>query len=142
MTQLLYPDNCIKGIPNENFITNDGFVGSDLFYPPSDSQPNEEGWLESSINWEDEPSVVDFTLDARKEDNSRRYKSGAIRLARYEIDRIILALPSSDLLDYERNPIPDNPHHGNILFGEMENRTRRMIAGGLALHSSIIDLNN
>lgn len=130
-----YPLNCIRGIRHPHHINNDGTVGSDLFY--FESQDRGDGWKEESINWEDDSSVIKFTLNQLKSDGTFLFKIGVVVLPREEIDRLIKLPLIMGLLSYERRPIDDNPYHGNILLrANTEKLTMRQIAANLALHIS------
>ena len=126
-----YPNNCIKGIKSATFVVGEK-VGTHLFY--FDSQARQDGWMEQSINWEDDCGVIDFTLQQRKTDQTLQFKAGIAIIPRNEIDRIMLLPGSVDLLSYERQALPDNPYHGNILLKEgTPNHVMVQIAGSLAL---------
>lgn len=60
-----FPDNCIRGIPNNTFLNMDGSVGSHLFHFDVEIDRG-DGWTEQSINWEDDDFVIEFTLSQKK----------------------------------------------------------------------------
>jgi hypothetical protein len=127
-----YPNNCIKGIKSADFVVGEK-VGTHLFYF-FDSPARQDGWMEQSINWEDDCGVMDFTLQQRKTDQTLQFKAGIAIIPRNEIDKIMLLPGSVDLLSYERQVLPDNPYHGNILLKEgTPNHVMVQIAGSLAL---------
>jgi hypothetical protein len=132
---MTFPANCIKGIPNKDFIDNDS-VGSNLFYFLLDDRG--DGWIEQSVNWEEDDSVIDFTLQQRKGD-SFHFKIGVAVVPRKEIDRINSLPTVKGLLSYERQPITGNPYHGNILLKAITSRPMmKKIAAGIALVSEVI----
>lgn len=127
-----FPNNCIKGIPNDDFITNGGTVGANLFYFKEDYR--DDGWTEQSINWEDDASVIEFTLKQRKENGDVQFKKGAAIVSRSEIDRLNNRPFIRGLLSYERKPISGNCFHGNILLrAKTPKPTMKLIAAGIAL---------
>jgi len=134
-----FPDNCIKGIPNSQYLVADGSVASHLFYFKREHTRN-DGWIEQSINWEDNSSVARFTLDQRKENGEIQFKAGVAVVPRDEIDRIRRRPTiTSNILSYERQHSTNNPYHGNILLQEdVPNLTMKKIAAGLALAVSNI----
>jgi len=112
-----YPETCFRGIANyPNCIGNDGKPNDRIFKPHSNQQPNEGGWLEFSINWEDDDIVEEFTRDQRKPDDTLHFIKGIVRMIREQIDNIKKNPRYTDFLDYERQPLDNNPYHGNILI--------------------------
>jgi len=135
-----FPDNCLRGIPNATYLSAEGSVGSHLFNFNAGSDRG-DGWAELSVNWEDDDSVIDFTLSQRKADGDLLFKGGAVVIPRAEIDRLNNRPTVRDLLSYERQPISDNPFHGNILLRAHTSKpTMKLIAAGLALAVSRVVL--
>jgi len=133
-----YPRNSIKGIPNNDFVIADGSVGSHLFHF-RDEHKRDDGWVEQSINWEDDESVIDFTLQQKKEDGELQFKAGVAIVPRSEIDRLKNRPTIKGMLSYERRPLDNNPYHGNFLLkAEVPKPTMKKIAAGLALAVSEI----
>ncbi|MCI0485871.1 MAG: hypothetical protein L0229_04640 [Blastocatellia bacterium] len=126
-----FPDNCIRGVPNTSFLNDEGSVGSHLFYF---TNGRDDGWIEQSINWEDDDSVVEFTLQQRKADGELQFKAGAVVVPLEEIDRLNNRPTVKGLLSCERKPLKNNPSHGNILLrSNTSKQTMKLIAAGLAL---------
>ena len=135
-----YPENIIKGIPNKDCLIEGRIVGSNLFHF---NQPRDDGGVEQSINWEDDESVVDLTLNQRKADGELQFKEGVARLPRSEIDRLNERPTISGLISYERSPLDGNPHHGNLLLQvNVPKQTMKLIAAGLAIAISDIITQN
>lgn len=128
-----FPDTCIRGIPNETFLTEDGAVGSHLFQ--FTTQPGrQDGWLELSINWEDDEAVSDFTLQQIRQDGTLQFRAGIAFLLVEEIERLNQRPMVRGLLGYERQELPDNPYHGNLLLrADTVKHTRKLVEAGLAL---------
>ena len=128
-----YPQNCIKGIPDGSFLTEDGSIGAHLFYFKTERSGN-DGWVEQSINWEDDGTVVDFTLSQQRGDGEFQFRAGIAIIPRNEIDRLNTLHAIQGLLFYERHPLANNPYHGNILLkASVQKPTMKKIAAGLAL---------
>lgn len=126
-----FPNNSIKGIPNKDFLIDGMTIGSHLFYF---SQPRDDGKVEQSINWEDDDSVIGSTLSQEREDGSLQFNAGVAVLPRSEIDRLNKRPAIRGLLSYERSPLNDNPYHGNLLLqANVPKAKMRQIAAGLAL---------
>lgn len=138
-----FPNNCLKGIPNENFMYDDGTIASHLFHYKNNQNRN-DGFLESSINWEDDSQAIRFTLNQRKENNELQFNVGIAIIPRFEIDRINRQPTVNGILFYERQAIPKvNPYHGNLLIGsEVPKPTMKKIAASIALVVSQIITQN
>ena len=135
---MVYPDNCIKGIPNNTFVLGDGSVASH-FFEFKENSARQDGLHEQSINWEDDESVIEFTLNQKKDNGECKYKSGVAILERYEIDRLSNRPTVNKVLSYERNIISGNKYHGNILINSnVPKPAQRKIAAGLALAVSAV----
>jgi len=130
---MAYPDNCLRGIPNENQVQEDGLVSTDLFFF-NEQKVRQTGEFEHSINWVDDPSVIPFTLSQKKSDDSLQFGGGIAMIPRAEIDRTS-KLPTLDgALSYDRQPLPENLYHGNlILAAGISKQRRRLIAATLAM---------
>jgi hypothetical protein len=134
-----FPASCLRGIRKQNQITPEGGVSAEVFYPDRRTAENrKDGGAEISINWEDEETVLVFTLEF-KVGGQYQFPHGAVRLALSEIDRINRLPSSTGALTYERTPLPDNPHHGNIVFrAGLSKPMERMVAATLALAASTV----
>ena len=110
-----FPDNCIKGILNNSFLVeDDGSIAAHLFhFKPEHAR--DDGWVEQSINWEDDESVIEFTLTQRKDDGELQFKTGIAIIPREEIDRLNRRPTVSGILSYERQTLEDNPYHRKYL---------------------------
>jgi hypothetical protein len=134
-----FPENCIKGIPHASFVR-DGWIGSELFYF-KDRDLRLDGWVEQSINWQDDENAVGFTLrQVKKETGEFQFKAGVAVLPRVEIDRIRSRYAHLDMLSYERQPLEDNYYHGNILLQRqmLKMPIMRQIAGALAMYAQYV----
>ncbi len=120
---MAYPDDCIKGIPNDDCVEvlGDSVVANiRLFcFPKNRCRP--DGWIEESINWMDDEEALQFTLNQTRQTGELHFKTGAAVLRRVELDRVRKRYIGH--LDYERAPLEDNPYHGNVL-----------LKGGVAKH--------
>jgi len=130
-----FPDNCIKGILHEDFLLDDETVATHLFYFEM-RYPRDDGWVEQSINWEDDDSVIEFTLKQEKENGVIKFKAGVVIIPREGIDRLSKLSNVLGKISYERQSLENNnnPYHGNILLKKnVPRHTMIMIAGTLAL---------
>lgn len=131
-----YPDRCIRGIPNETYLT-DGGVAAHLFY--FDFQyTRDDGWIEQSVNWEDNKDAIPFTIN-QKTTQGKQFKAGVAIVPRNQIDNIKSAPTIRGALSYERKSLSDNPYHGNLLLISGTPPVKmKLIAASLALQVSEI----
>jgi hypothetical protein len=118
MSNTFYPDEALRGIPNEGFIGDDNYPTSELFYfKKRDNQPERvDGFLEESIYWRDDEAALTCLFDQKKEDGSIQFKAGAAVLSRIELDHLMNKPILKQQLSYERRVIPNNKYHGNLLL--------------------------
>jgi len=87
-----------------------------------------------SINWEDDDTVVNFTLTQKKDDQSFCFKCGVARVSRAEIERIGNLPQVRGFLSYNREIIDDNPYHGNLILEDtIAKHIRGLVSSALAL---------
>jgi len=137
---LNFPDFCIRGIrKNDQCFPDQNTVSFTLYMPDTRTREvRDDNGFETSINWEDNNDVIRFTLEYRA-NGQIAYAHGAVKLNKAHIDYINQLPSSANTLSYERSPLEDNPHHGNIVFnGGLSKARQRMIAGTLANGSSLI----
>jgi hypothetical protein len=129
-----YPDEFLRGIPNSDFIGEDGFPTSDLFhFKPRDHTVREDNFIEESINWKDDEGAIIQLLDQRKDDNSIQFKGGIAVLSRNHLDQIISSPSVRGQLSYERREILNNKYHGNLLLQkDVSKRVMNRIAASIA----------
>lgn len=133
------PDSCLRGIPKKDFLTPEG-LSYHAFKPDErTADSRQDKGQETSVNWEDDESVVESTLRRRDEKGHITFPYGLARLPCHKIDQLNSEPGSRSALTCERNPLPDNPYHGNIVFRfGLSKATVNMIAGALALAASVI----
>jgi hypothetical protein len=131
-----FPDRCVKGIPNEAFVAPEGIVGAHLFYFKVEGA-RDDGWIEQSINWEDNETVIEFTLNQTRETGEIQFRVGVVTVPRERIDELNARPVYRDLMSYERQPLPDNPYHGNLLLRETVSKPMmKLLAAHLAMAAS------
>jgi hypothetical protein len=134
-----YPERYIRGISDHQYIVGNGIVGSGLFQF-QDRGTRNDGWIDESINWEDDEDVIAFSLSQRKDTGEVQFKAGVAVLLREELDRLSRSPAAIGNLCYERQPLVGvNPYHGNILLrAEVPRNVRRMIAATLAIYATVV----
>jgi hypothetical protein len=125
------PVACLRGLRKANWLVEGETVSHDAFMPDTRTgEARSDGMLETSINWEDSPGVEQLTL------RQANASHGAARLHVEDIDYV----RKWAAIFAERRCLPDNPHHGNLLFNESSQVRRRMIANALALAAKPVRL--
>lgn len=133
---MCYPDELLRGIPGKNFVGDDYYPTSDLFYfKKRENQPNRsDGLLAVSINWKDDDEALVLLFKQTKDNGSIQFKSGTAVLSRSELDHLINS-PSvkQHKLLYERQKLPKNKYHGNLLLGnQVPKSIMKRIAASIA----------
>lgn len=136
---MVFPDRCIRGIPNSDCLEEGGSLPNLSLFPFHDDRSREDGWIPESINWMDNDGVIDFTLCQKKEDGQEeQFRVGVAILPRSELDRLKKRTGIAEFFGYERAPLANNDYHGNILVSNKVSKTRRnMIRSALALASEV-----
>lgn len=141
-----FPENCLRGVfSSKHIVKETGGVSFEVFIPNTKTSENrEDRGEEVSINWEDDESVLEFTLNCRKENGYFLFPNGAVKLKHKYINRINTLPTMENPISCERREIKDNPYHGNIVYREgLTPKVKKMIAYYLAVHaSSVISRND
>jgi hypothetical protein len=127
------PDNCIRGVRKKDWIQ-EGVVSFLAFEPNYNTYSSraDQGY-ETSINWEDNDKVVEFTL------SQETGKYGALVLPRKLIDAVNEKPRSKGCIKYERQKSKSNPYHGNVVFTDRQPKALvRLMAAHLAY--DVIDI--
>ncbi len=133
-----YPDYCIRGLSEPGMVVNEIVTGA--AYDFQLNKDRTDGYLELSVNWKDEETVIDFTLQQKKNNGNRKFKHGVAILPRNKINIGKVNSKFIDKVSYERKPLKGNKYHGNLLLKkEMgQKNLKRIVASTLALHSNYI----
>lgn len=128
-----YSKYLLRGIPKDNWVQ-DGIITSAAFQ--FDDNHMKDEWMAQSICWEDDDSVCSVMFQQRKkENNDLQFKAGIARLPRESIHYINRLNILKGIISYDREPLEDNPYHGNLLLNVISSKTqRRMISVQLASH--------
>ena len=120
-----YSDNLLRGLSADDWVS-DGLVTWAAFQIKFEPPFLRNGCAAQSICWEDDASVIDLMMQQKK-DGHIRFRAGIARLPREDVDHIMKLPPFRDILSYEREPLPDNKYHGNLLESPDINRTQRKL---------------
>jgi hypothetical protein len=129
-----YPRRCIRGIRSKDHFHEDGILGAAAFQFEHNPQ-RQDSFMEASVNWEDDPSVIDFTMNRKKGNTDEfEFKAGVAVVSLERLRAGLRQFVESGALAYERNSLPDNRYHGNLLVKDsMAKPTIRLVMAGMAL---------
>lgn len=133
-----FPHSCLKGLPNEDFLTESGLVHSQSFSFTTSAEFGPD-WFEESVNWWDNDQALHQLLDKLTDEGRIRYRAGMARIPREELDRLAERSAFRGRLRYERREKPDNPFHGNLLLASnLQKFDKRLIAAAIAAFCSVV----
>jgi hypothetical protein len=133
-----YPAHCLRGVSLKDAITEDGIIAPHAFFF-HEGDKRQDGWIEQSINWEDDEKAVPFTLAQKRVDGTAQFPYGLAVVPRVELDRLCTQVTVAGRLAYERRVTEGYAYHGNLLLKSNTPKvTMKMIAAGIALHVSRI----
>ena len=130
-----YPDNCIRGIPKSTCLE-DRYNANLTLFEFRRNPDRGDRWNEVSINWMDKEHTIDFTLEQENDEREFLFMGGVAILPVVDLDKIRKRHP--EFFRYERQAIPKNRYHGNLLLNDDTSKTRKtLIRAGLANCSEI-----
>jgi hypothetical protein len=130
------PDNCLRGLRKASWVDDRFLIATETFLPDSRTAAGrQDGGRETSVNWEDDVQVENFTLS-----DKRNAQYGAARISKIHIAQTSDTVAAvTKPLSCERNRLPNNKYHGNIVYAAKVNaRMEKMLAAALALKSKFI----
>jgi hypothetical protein len=130
------PTYCLRGLRKADWVIDHAVVATEAFLPdPRTAKTRNDGGRETSVNWEDTPEVETFTFADRQ---NAQY--GVARLATTAILHIsstAQGIPTP--LNCERQPLPNNDYHGNIVYSaKVKPKVEKMLAAALALKGQFV----
>ena len=129
-----YPDNFLRGFSDKGLLAPDGVGVSAAVFHFAESKTN-NGWLEQSVCWEDDGSVVDLMLRQKNRDGTIQFKAAIVRVPRSCVHYINGLQQTKELLSYERKELDENPYHGNLLLKKDTHKiTMTKVSALLASH--------
>jgi hypothetical protein len=134
MTDL--PAYCLRGLRKADWVIDQAVIATEAFIPdPRTAKTRSDGGKETSINWEDTAEVEKFTFA-----DKQNAQHGLARLATAAILHISRTVPGITMpLNCERQPLPKNDYHGNIVYSAKVNpKVEKMLAAALALKGQFV----
>jgi hypothetical protein len=130
-----YSDNLLRGLSADDWVK-DGIVTASAFQIKFEPTFMRNDCAANSISWEDDTSVVELMMQQKKKENGEQndklqYKVGLARIPRKEVDHIMRLPTIKDILSYEREPLPDNKYHGNLLVRPESSLAQRKLLPGV-----------
>jgi hypothetical protein len=129
-----YPEKMLRGISDPSGINEDGRPSAAAFhFVTRNDRP--DGFEEASINWMDDKKSIDILLSQCKEGSSvPQFKSGVAILPKSWVDTMMNNPAGKGIIDYERNKLPNNKYHGNLLrLASLPKSQKTMISATLAM---------
>ena len=128
------PSTCLRGLRRKDWVV-DGLVATEAFVPSKTAEQREDLGLETSVNWEDDTSVLEFTL---ADQNIAQH--GAARVLTDEIRHLSRTTVAVTMpLSCERKRLAGNPYHGNIVYSaKTPQLLQKQLAAALASKSKLI----
>lgn len=91
-----------------------------IFKPFSEpSEPRSDEYLELSIVWYDNDEALN-TLFEEKKNGEFLYKAGVCKVKLSVFKTLMKKYSPPKLLSFERQPLPTNEYHGNLLMNKQE----------------------
>lgn len=130
------PNSCLRGLRRQDWVDDQFIISSAAFEPdPRTSARRSDGGKETSVNWEDDSNVERFTLDDK---STAQYGAARIDTA-HIVQTSSRAAAVVTPLSCERQRIPGNDYHGNIVYApNLNKRMERLLAASLALQSRFV----
>ena len=130
------PNSCLRGLRKANWVDDRLLIATEAFIPDRRTAAiRQDGGKETSVNWEDDSQVEGFTLADK---SNAQY--GAARISTAHIIRtsntvVAIATP----LSCERQRLPKNQYHGNIVYSvDVNARMEKMLAAALGLRNRFV----
>ncbi len=149
----IFPDEYYRGISDKSWITPQGYVSAAAFQFKeynAESRENDDGYIELSINWNDDEKSLTTLLNQKKQGSDVcQFKFGYCKMNRLQVDLMLKQYIRDKLFSYERKPINEdeankimaNPYHGNLLLHKtVEKQVKKNIEHILAGSVEISDV--
>ncbi len=128
------PNRFFRGLSSERDFTPEGYVTASAFEFHDHTNDRDDGYWETSINWDDEPESLSVLMSQKSE------KTNSLMFDKYSF--ILLSQLRSNLtvplqeghFKYERRPLPNNIYHGNLLaLGSLDKKSKALFKSTLAM---------
>ena len=127
----IYPDRCARGLSQESITI---FQGEELVADSAfQFQPNQKDkqLLECSINWVDDAGAIKQMQQETKANGHLKFQHGIVCIRIVDIDQSNNRWLQG--LTYNRDILPNNPYHGNLIIPNEYTEKRVMRALQVAL---------
>lgn len=134
-----YPVSFYRGLSDDNCFSH-GYLLPAAFQ--FGKEVREDGFCESSINWNDDAGALITLFDQKKKDGSFQFKK-AVMLQTEKTKRDLTQFIDNHHFSMERRVLTENRYHGNLLIhGELPKSVRMMIQTLLANAAELEILEN
>lgn len=134
------PSTFLRGLRASSCIAPGPVVATEAFTPSKKAQNEREAagfepkGADISINWEDTPDAL---MQIRRNKNNSGH--GVARVLLSDLEAVRKTSMFATGLYWERRQIPDNPYHGNIIYGvELPKHAVKAGAAFLAASAKIV----
>jgi hypothetical protein len=130
------PDSCLRGLRKQDWVDDRFIISAAAFEPDSRTAAGrKDGGKETSVNWEDDSKVESFTFEDKINAQYGAARISTTQIVQTSNTAAALATP----LSCERQRLPGNQYHGNIVYSaNLNKRMERLLAASLALKSSFV----
>jgi hypothetical protein len=134
-----YPEFCLKGVPSPDQLDDDNRVQPGL-YAFSRQKMDNNGQVKQSVVWQDcqTETITRTRYQKHPDKNEYQFKGGVVKISLRDLEYIRDAAISGHKFTYEREPLPNNDSHGNLIlldFDQVPKKERKWIELTLALMS-------
>ncbi len=140
-----FAKRCLRGIPSPDQAKGER-LSSDLFmFSGEKANMNEVGSSLQSINWDDHPDAIQQLRSQKITKNAVcqcRFKGGVAAIPTADLELIAKDRILEGHFGCDRQPLPDNPFHGNLVleqFGSKKGSVIKYLADFLAVHASVVE---
>lgn len=131
-----YPDVFYRGISSKDYVI-DGRVTAEAFRFSEEDRG--DGYKDLSINWNDDENSLRTALEQRKSNGKIQFASGVASLNMKTVKIYLSPYFDKNQFSYERQSIPGNIYHGNLLItSDLAKGLRSLVSSGLALATDTI----
>lgn len=110
------PQTFLRGINAEVDLSQYGGVYSTFFKTGFSRIPREDGFHDLSINWFDCSDSLEQIMKQKKENTGDvSYRYGIAEFDKELLIKVIIPMFEGKVV-YERDPLPNNEYHGNLMY--------------------------
>lgn len=126
-----YPANLLRGVSSPKQV--DNRVATPELFTFDDKYKASNGQLALSINWNDDGGSILELKNKRTATGALQFQFGVLAIERARLEYLMSSPNVAGQLGYEREPLSDNPYHGNLLLDPATRPiVRKLVASSIA----------